>query len=112
MTLKQLWSIVRGRQTGFRWANMSWTFYPDGDPMNKREPHMSDIAERLHQMMLRPGFQSREDQETLLDGRAAILALRVLLGEALSSRAPDYVEVEFPGWSERVKRILVQAERK
>lgn len=36
MTLGQLWSIIRGRQTNFRWLNASWTYYPNGDPMGKR----------------------------------------------------------------------------
>jgi hypothetical protein len=35
MTLKQLWSIFRGRRTNYSWANASWTYYPDGDPMGK-----------------------------------------------------------------------------
>lgn len=37
-----------------------------------------DTADKLHQMMLRPGFQSREDQQTLLDGRHELLALRAV----------------------------------
>lgn len=37
MTLKQLWSIIRGRRTNFRFLNASWTYYPDGDPMGKKE---------------------------------------------------------------------------
>lgn len=32
MTFKELWSILRGRQTNFRWANASLTYYPKGDP--------------------------------------------------------------------------------
>jgi hypothetical protein len=35
MTIKQLWSIIRGRRTNFRFLNASWTYYPDGDPMGK-----------------------------------------------------------------------------
>jgi hypothetical protein len=67
-----------------------------------------DIEDRLHQLMLRSGFQSREDQELILDARNRLILLGSLLGEALSSRAPDYVEVEFPGWTERVKTALLQ----
>lgn len=37
MTLKQLWSIIRGRRTNFRCLNMSWTYYPEGDPLGKSE---------------------------------------------------------------------------
>lgn len=33
MNLAQLWSILCGRQTNFSWANASWTYYPNGDPM-------------------------------------------------------------------------------
>jgi len=36
VNFKQLWSIMRGRQTNFRWANASWTYYPNGDPMGKK----------------------------------------------------------------------------
>lgn len=36
MNLKQLWSIIRGRQTNFRFLNISWTYYPGGDPMGKK----------------------------------------------------------------------------
>ena len=35
MNLKQLWQILRGRQTNFSWMHASWTYYPDGDPMGK-----------------------------------------------------------------------------
>ncbi len=35
MNLKQLWSIIRGRQTNFRCLNASWTYYPNGDPMSR-----------------------------------------------------------------------------
>lgn len=35
MTLRQLWSIIRGRRTNFKWMNASWTYYPDGDPLGK-----------------------------------------------------------------------------
>lgn len=38
-----------------------------------------DIAERLHQLMLRPGFQAREDQRTLLEGKQEIDRLRTAL---------------------------------
>jgi len=34
MTVGQLWSIFRGRQTNFSWMNASWTYYPNGDPMS------------------------------------------------------------------------------
>lgn len=42
MTLSQLWSIFRGRQTNFRWANASWTYYPNGDPMSSTYDFPSD----------------------------------------------------------------------
>jgi hypothetical protein len=32
MTIRQLWSIICGRTTNFRWANASWTYHPEGDP--------------------------------------------------------------------------------
>jgi hypothetical protein len=28
MTVKQLWSIIRGRRTNYRFANISWTHNP------------------------------------------------------------------------------------
>lgn len=28
MTIRQLWSIIRGRRTNFRFLNMSWTYDP------------------------------------------------------------------------------------
>ncbi|WP_291869734.1 hypothetical protein [Bradyrhizobium sp.] len=39
MTIAQLWSIIRGRRTNYRWANASWTSeergrYIDRDQMN------------------------------------------------------------------------------
>jgi len=37
MNLKQIWSIVRGRQTNYRFLNASWTYYPNGDPMSRTE---------------------------------------------------------------------------
>ena len=37
---------------------------------------MTDIKDRLHQMMLRSGFQSRDDQQTLLAGVQEIEMLR------------------------------------
>lgn len=36
MTFKQLWSIIRGRRTNYRFLNISWTYYPGGDPMGKK----------------------------------------------------------------------------
>lgn len=47
MTLKQLWSILRGRRTDFRWANASWTYYPDGDPMGKPQAKSADTDPAL-----------------------------------------------------------------
>lgn len=35
MTLRQLWSIFRGRRTNYRLFGISWTYYPDGDPLGK-----------------------------------------------------------------------------
>lgn len=35
MTLKQLWSVIRGRRTNYRLFGISWTYYPDGDPLGK-----------------------------------------------------------------------------
>ena len=32
--------------------------------------------------------------------------LRCLLAEAMDSRAPDYVDVTYPGWTKRVRAIL------
>lgn len=40
MKLKQLWSIIRGRRTNYRLFGISWTYYPDGDPM-RRSPELS-----------------------------------------------------------------------
>jgi hypothetical protein len=37
MTLKQLWSILRGGRTNYRLFGISWTYYPDGDPIGKRD---------------------------------------------------------------------------
>ena len=37
---------------------------------------MTDIKDRLHQMMRRSGFQSRDDQQTLLAGVQEIERLR------------------------------------
>lgn len=37
---------------------------------------MTDIKDRLHQMMLRSGFQSRDDQQTLLAGVQEIDRMR------------------------------------
>lgn len=42
---------------------------------------MTDIKDRLHQMMLRSGFQSRDDQQTLLAGAQEIERLRAELSE-------------------------------
>lgn len=36
MNLKQLWSICRGQQTNFSWMNASWTYYPNGDPLERQ----------------------------------------------------------------------------
>jgi hypothetical protein len=35
MNLRQLWSIIRGRRTNYRLFGISWTYYPDGDPLGK-----------------------------------------------------------------------------
>jgi hypothetical protein len=42
-----------------------------------------DIRERLHDLMLRPGFQLHQDQETLLDAMREIERLRKELADAL-----------------------------
>lgn len=36
MTPRNLWDMLSGRQTNYRWANASWTYYPTGDPMGKK----------------------------------------------------------------------------
>lgn len=38
-----------------------------------------DVKDRLHQLMQRPGFQARTDQESLLDGVKEIDRLRAAL---------------------------------
>jgi hypothetical protein len=43
------------------------------------EVRQMDITTRLHNLMLRPGFQAREDQETLLAGKQEIERLRSAL---------------------------------
>lgn len=58
---------------------------------------MNDIKDRLHQMMLRSGFQSRIDQETIVLSVQEIERLRELLLESLrvvpdgGSAAIEYV---------------------
>jgi len=48
MTLKQLWSILCGRQTNYRWLNASWTYYPNGDPMGKTNKPTDKDWDRLN----------------------------------------------------------------
>jgi len=36
MTLSQLLSVIRGKRTNYRLFGISWTYYPNGDPMGKR----------------------------------------------------------------------------
>jgi len=60
-----------------------------------------DIAERLHQLMLRPGFQAREDQETLLDGKKEIETLRGLL-----KQTRNYVDKDHYGMLAEIDAAL------
>lgn len=70
---------------------------------------MTDIKDRLHQMMLRSGFQSRLDQETLLAGVQEIERLRALLTALLAAAdASDSRKQLFVGGElrDRVRREL------
>lgn len=44
MTIKKLWSIIQGRRTNYRLFGISWTYYPDGDPIGKRSKTMNTDA--------------------------------------------------------------------
>jgi hypothetical protein len=46
MNLKQIWSILQGRQTNFTWMRASYTYYPDGDPMGKPNKPIESDAEK------------------------------------------------------------------
>ncbi|HEY8751619.1 MAG TPA: hypothetical protein VIM11_26795 [Tepidisphaeraceae bacterium] len=70
MTLKQLWSIIRGRRTNFSCANASWTYYPDGDPMTHQ---LLDIVDELrNEAIFDPVRQKAADE---------IERLRAIVGE-------------------------------
>lgn len=47
MTLKQLWSMLRGHQTNYRCANMSWTYYPGGDPLGKGADRQMQLLDAI-----------------------------------------------------------------
>jgi hypothetical protein len=65
---------------------------------------MTDIAERLHNLMLRPGFQAREDQETLLGGKNEIERLRDLL-----KQTRNYVDRDHYGMLAEIDAALLRS---
>ena len=64
---------------------------------------MTDIVDRLR-------TDGEHKWEFLVDAAAdEIESLRELLDQALGSRAPDYVEVAYPGWTERAKAAIARS---
>lgn len=73
MNLKQLWSIIRGRQTNFRWMNASWTYYPNGDPValpNPRTAPPLTAAQKAYGLL----WQEISDRPRIHEARRALLA--------------------------------------
>ena len=58
MTIRQLWSILRGLRTDFSWMNASWTYYPDGDPMGRKQAERR-VAREFHQIHECEGYRAK-----------------------------------------------------
>ncbi|HJU06470.1 MAG TPA: hypothetical protein VJ692_15085 [Nitrospiraceae bacterium] len=71
MNLKQLWSIIRGRQTNFRWMQASWTYYANGDPVAiPRTAQPLTAAQKAYGLL----WQEISDRPRIHEARRTLLA--------------------------------------
>lgn len=73
MNLKQLWSIIRGRQTNFRWMQASWTYYPNGDPVAVPNPTTTPaltVVQKAYALL----WQEISDRPRVHEARRLLLA--------------------------------------